>query len=402
MTAADSLRMAWSALASQPRRSLLIILAMSIGVGAVVTLTALGEGARRYVLDQFANLGTHLLIVIPGRAETAGATPGVLSGQTTRDLSLADAEALRHRRGVLRVAPLNVGIAQVRRGGLSREAVILGSSAELLEVRHMRLGEGRFLPVEAWDQATPVCVIGDRIRYELFGAEAGINQWLRIGERRYRVIGTLAAQGQQMGFNTDEAVVVPVASAQQLFNISSLFRILVEAEGRGAIDALKMEIIATLKRRHDGQEDVTVITQDAILATFDKILTALTLAVAGIGAISLGVAGVLIMNVMLVSVSQRRGEIGLLKALGAESRQVRQLFLVEAAVLAGLGAVTGLLLGLLASAVLRQLYPTLPAQPPLWALASALATAIGAGLLFAWLPARRAARLNPALALAKR
>jgi putative ABC transport system permease protein len=402
MTLADTFALAWGSLVHQPRRTLLIALAMSIGVGAVVVLTALGEGARRYVLEQFASLGTHLIIVIPGRAETTGAAPGVLSGQTTRDLTLDDAEAVARLRGVARVAPLNVGVAQVSRGALSREAVLLGSAAAMLEIRHMRIAQGRNLPLVPYDQATPVCVLGERIRAELFGPGNALGQWVRIGDRRFRVIGVLAAQGQQMGFNTDETVAIPVAAAQQLFNTESLFRILVEARGRAAVATVKEGILELLKTRHEGEADVTVITQDAVLATFDRILTALTLAVSGIAAISLGVAGVLIMNVMLVSVTQRRAEIGLLKALGASSANVRHLFLTEAGLIALLGAAGGLLLGMAASFALGQLYPALPIAPPLWALAAAVATALIASLLFAWLPARKAAKLDAALALARR
>lgn len=402
MTLADTFALAWGSLIHQPRRTLLIALAMSIGVGSVVVLTALGEGARRYVLEQFASLGTHLIIVIPGRAETTGAAPGVLSGQTTRDLTLDDAEAVARLRGVARVAPLNVGVAQVSRGALSREAVLLGSTADMLEIRHMRLAQGRNLPLVPYDQATPVCVLGERIRAELFGPGNALGQWVRIGDRRFRVIGVLAAQGQQMGFNTDETVAIPVAAAQQLFNTESLFRILVEARGRAAVATVKDGVLELLKARHEGEADVTVITQDAVLATFDRILTALTLAVSGIAAISLGVAGVLIMNVMLVSVTQRRAEIGLLKALGASAANVRRLFLTEAGLIALLGAAGGLMLGLATSFALGQFYPALPIAPPLWALAAAVATALIASLLFAWLPARRAARLDPALALARR
>lgn len=402
MTPGDTLGFAWATLAHQPRRTALIALAMAIGVGAVVVLTALGEGARHYVLDQFAGLGTHLLIVLPGRSETSGGMPGVLSGQTTRDLTLADAQAVARHRLVRQVAPLNVGTTQVARGNRDREAVILGSTHSLLEIRHMRLASGHFLPVQAMDLATPVCVLGDKVRTELFGAGSPLNQWVRIGDRRFRVIGTLAPQGQQMGFNSDETVVIPVAAAQQLFNTPSLFRILVEAKGRAAVETLKAGVLALLKARHEGEADVTVITQDAVLATFDKILTALTLAVAGIAAISLGVAGVLIMNVMLVSVAQRRGEIGLLKALGAPARTIRQLFLAEAGLIAGLGGAAGLGLGLAASFALGRLYPQLPVVPPAWAVAAALGTALLAGLLFAWLPARRAAALDAALSLARR
>jgi putative ABC transport system permease protein len=229
-----------------------------------------------------------------------------------------------------------------------------------------------------------------------------LGEWLRIGDRRFRVIGTLAPQGQQMGFNTDELVVIPVAAAQQLLNTPSLFRILIEVRGRAAVPRVKAATLALLKTRHEGKEDVTVITQDAILATFDRILRALTLAVGGIAAISLGVAGVLIMNVMLVSVAQRRAEVGLLKALGATAGNVRGLFLAEAGLIATLGAAGGVGLGLVASLALGKLYPQLPIMPPLWAVVAAVSTAIFSGLLFAWLPARRAARLDAALSLARR
>jgi putative ABC transport system permease protein len=402
MRLADTFALAWGTLAQQPRRTALIGLAMSIGVGAVVVLTALGEGARGYVLEQFAGLGTNLIIVIPGRAETTGAAPGVLSGQTTRDLTLDDAAAVGRLAWVADVAPLNVGTAQVTRGGLGREAVLLGSTAPLLSIRHMHLGIGHFLPPGPSNQVTPVCVLGDKVRHELFGSANPIGDWVRIGDRRFRVIGTLAPQGQQMGFNTDEVVVIPVAAAQQLLNTPSLFRILIEVRGRAAVSRVKADTLALLKTRHEGEADVTVITQDAVLATFDRLLTALTLAVSGIAAISLGVAGVLIMNVMLVSVAQRRAEIGLLKALGASGRTVRGLFLAEASLIASLGAVGGVALGLAASFALGRIYPQLPIVPPLWAVAAAVATAIFAGLLFAWLPARRAAKLDAALSLARR
>jgi putative ABC transport system permease protein len=218
MKLADTFALAWGSLAQQPRRTALIGLAMSIGVGAVVVLTALGEGARGYVLAQFAGLGSNLVIVIPGRAETTGAAPGVLSGQTTRDLTLDDADAVSRLPGVNGVAPLNVGTAQITRGSLGREVVLLGSTAPLLTIRNMHLGQGSFLPAGANDQTTPVCVLGDLIRSELFGNANPLGEWVRIGDRRFRVIGTLAPQGQQMGFNTDETAVIPVAAAQQLFN----------------------------------------------------------------------------------------------------------------------------------------------------------------------------------------
>ena len=202
--------------------------------------------------------------------------------------------------------------------------------------------------------------------------------------------------------NTDELVFVPVSMAQAMFNSNTLFRILVEATGRDAIDVAKQQVADIIQMRHDGEQDVTVITQDAILATFDRLLGALTLGVAGIAAISLAVAGILVMNVMLVSVSQRTAEIGLLKALGATGGRIRLLFLAEASMLSLTGAVAGYVLGQLGAALIRYLYPTFPAYPPDWAVVAGLATALVTGILFGVLPARRAAELDPVQALSKR
>jgi putative ABC transport system permease protein len=236
----------------------------------------------------------------------------------------------------------------------------------------------------------------------LFGNAAALGQFVRIGDRRFRVIGVLGTSGTGLGMNTDELAFVPVATAQQMFNSNTLFRILIEARNRDAIDIAKQQVRDILKQRHEGEEDVTVLTQDAVLATFDRLLGTLTLGVAGIAAISLAVAGILVMNVMLVSVTQRTPEVGLLKALGATGGVIRSVFLVEAAMLSAAGAVIGYGLGLAGAAIIRALYPALPAYPPDWAVLAALGTALATGLLFGVLPARRAAALDPVLALAKR
>jgi putative ABC transport system permease protein len=193
-----------------------------------------------------------------------------------------------------------------------------------------------------------------------------------------------------------------VSVAQAMFNTNTLFRILVEARNRDAIEVTKRQAAEIIKARHDGEEDVTVITQDALLATFDRLIGTLTLGVAGIAAISLAVAGILVMNVMLVSVAQRRSEIGLLKALGASGSTIRTAFLVEAALLSAAGAVIGYALGLAGAAVIRVMYPVFPAYPPDWAVLAGLGTALVTGMLFGVLPARRAARLDPVAALARR
>ncbi|MEL0083608.1 MAG: FtsX-like permease family protein, partial [Gammaproteobacteria bacterium] len=166
------------------------------------------------------------------------------------------------------------------------------------------------------------------------------------------------------------------------------------------LEALKERIKQTIAQRHDGEDDITILSQDSLLKTFNRIFAALTLALAGIAAISLIVAGVLIMNVMLVSVSQRTAEVGLLKALGAPASQILKLFLTEAFLLSIAGAMVGLGMGLSASWLVREIYPSIPAYAPAWAIAGGIIIALISGLLFGWLPARRAARLDPVLALA--
>ena len=402
MRTPDLLAFAVGAARGNRVRTLLLMLAMAIGVAAVVTLTALGDGARRYVVREFSAIGTNLVIVLPGRTETGGINPGSFISSTPRDLTVDDAMALLRAPSVRRVAPLTAGTSELSVGGRLREGMVLGSTAELLEVRQFKMAQGQFLPQEDWNRGSPLMVIGAKLRDELFGSQPALGQFVRIGDRRFRVIGVLASTGSGLGMNTDELAIVPVSAAQAMFNTNTLFRILVEARNRDAIDAAKRQVGEIIQARHDGEEDITVITQDAMLATFDKLIGTLTLGVAGIAAISLAVAGILVMNVMLVSVAQRRGEIGLLKALGASGATIRMAFLVEAALLSMLGAVFGYALGLAGAALIRALYPTFPAYPPQWAVLAALGTALLTGVIFGVLPARSAARLDPVTALARR
>ena len=402
MRTPDLLAFAVGAARGNRVRTLLLMLAMAIGVAAVVTLTALGDGARRYVVREFSAIGTNLVIVLPGRTETGGINPGSFISSTPRDLTVDDALALLRAPGVRRVAPLAVGTSELSVGGRLREGMVLGWTAELLEVWQFKMAQGQFLPQEDWNRGSPLMVIGAKLRDELFGSQPALGQFVRIGDRRFRVIGVLASTGSGLGMNTDELAIVPVSAAQAMFNTNTLFRILVEARNRDAIDAAKRQVGEIIQARHDGEEDITVITQDAMLATFDKLIGTLTLVVAGIAAISLAVAGILVMNVMLVSVAQRRGEIGLLKALGASGGTIRMAFLFEAALLSMLGAVFGYALGLAGAALIRALYPTFPAYPPQWAVLAALGTALLTGVIFGVLPARSAARLDPVTALARR
>jgi len=378
-----------------------MLLAMAIGAGSVVTLSTLGDGARNYVVSQFSSLGTNLLIVLPGRSETVGGPPPLL-GITPRDLTVEDALSLLRSANIRYVAPIALGAAPVSRGRLEREVTILGSTPHLYHIRQMSMAGGRFLPEGDPSRAASVCVLGYKIKEELFGNDSALGEAVRIGDRRFQVIGVLAQKGQSVGLDMGDIVVIPVASAQALFNSASLFRIMIEAVDRDVLPRAKETILKIIRERHDGEDDVTVITQDAVLATFDRIFNALTLTVTGIGAISIAVAGILIMNVMLIAVSQRRTEVGLLKAIGAPSRQIITLFLAESAFLSIIGATLGLLLSVAGTGIIERIFPDFPLDIPLWSLWAAVGISLATGLAFGVLPAMRAARLDPVLSLSRR
>ncbi len=401
MRTTDQLHFASLSLTGARTRTLLMLLAMSVGVASVIILTALGEGARRYVVDEFAQLGTHLLIMLPGRSETTGGAPP-LFGATPRDLTLADAQALLREPSIVKVAPLSVGNAPVSYGSREREVTVIGATADFFPIRHIRLGSGQPLPLIDPERTLNVAVIGAELRQELFGSQATLGKWIRINDRRFRVIGIISESGESLGQDLGDMAVIPVASAQALFNAPSLFRVLIQARSEGDIKRAERAARDIIRARHDGEDDVTIIAQDALLSTFDDILRALTFTVGGIGAISLAVAGILIMNIMLVAVSQRVSEIGLLKALGAPERRVLRLFLIESVLLAGAGALLGVLLSFLVILGLGHAFPSFPITAPLWAPLAAVGVALFTGLLFGVLPARRAARLDPVRALTGR
>jgi putative ABC transport system permease protein len=397
----DIIRYALKAISGYPTRTSLMLLAMAIGVGSVVVLSALGEGARRYVIGEFSSLGTNLLIVLPGRSETVGGPPPLL-GVTPRDLTLDDATALLRSSAIRYVAPISIGAAPVSKGARKREVTIIGSNPHLYHIRQMNMAQGRFLPETDSSRAASICVLGYKTKQELFGNSSPLGETLRIGDRRFRVIGVLAKKGESVGLDMGDVIVIPVASAQALFDNPSLFRIMIEARNREAIARAKQMIINTIRERHDGEDDITVISQDAVLATFDRIFAVLTLTVAGIAAISLAVAGILIMNVMLIAVSQRKAEVGLLKAIGTPKGQIISLFLAESAILSLIGANLGLIVAALANEVLSRMFPQFPIAAPTWSLAAAVGVALFTGIVFGVLPARQAARLDPVLALSRR
>ena len=400
MSFLDLLGFATRALRGHRLRTALSLLGVAIGVAAVVTLTALGEGARRYVLGQFAAVGSNMVIVLPGKNETSGAMPGL--GGVPHDLTLDDALSVaRGVREAEKLAPMVVGTETVSFGERKRQVALFGSSHEALEVRRLGMAQGRFLPAIPWDRGAPVAVLGSNLSQELFRAGDPVGQVVRVGDWRMRVIGVLEPRGQQLGIDMDDVVVVPVATAMKMLNRSGLFRLVIQVRTYADLGTAKQAVLKLLKERH-GEEDVTVITQDAVVSAFDSILGALTMALGGIAAVSLAVAGVGIMNVMLVSVSERTREVGLLKALGAQRGQILAAFLAEAVLISTAGGLLGLGLGYASVLALVTVYPALPASPPVWAVAAAFGLSVAVGAVFGVLPARRATRLDPVTALAGR
>jgi len=395
---ADLLQFALTALARHRLRTGLSLLGVAIGVAAVVVLTALGEGARQYVTGQFSSLGSNLLIVFPGKNETTGSFPGV--GGVPNDLTLDDALAVR--RGLPQLAklsPIALGNETVAHQERRRQVIVLGTTHELLEIRELRIGRGRFIPPGEMKRGAPVAVIGSKVADELFPGQNPLGEVVRIGDFRMRVIGVLEQRGQQVGLDMDDIVIVPVATAMRIFNRTSLFRILLKVQTHSGVDTTCPRAVAILTERHD-EEDVTCITQESVVSSLSSILTTLTLALGGIAAISLSVAGIGIMNLMLVSVSERTQEVGLLKAVGAGNSQILAVFLTEAVLLATAGGVLGLLFGWVSVRILVWVYPVFPASTPYWATAAAFGLSVLLGALFGVLPARRATRLDPVAALA--
>jgi len=398
----DLLLMAARAMFRHRLRAGMMMLATSIGIVSVLLLTALAEAGRLFVTGEFRVLGTELIIVQPGNPGASGSNPFGFMGETPRDLTFRDVKAARRVPGVASAAPMMVGRLPVSYGGRERETLVLGSSHEYAQIRKLEMKTGAFFPRMDMERISPVCAVGEKIVSELYRSRPAMGTWLRLGESRCRVVGIIADSGQSISINTGEIVVAPVGFMATVYNTEALTHIMVEARSREAVPAVIDELTQRLIEQHYGMHDFVTITQDAVLSVFDGIFNAITAALAGIAGISLIVAGILIMNVMLVAVSQRTSEIGLYMAIGAARRQIVRLFVSEAAILAVMGSACGLIAGYLLIWTAQQAFPSLIIRPPWWAVAAALATAAGSGLIFGVLPARKAARMDPVQALRER
>lgn len=394
--ARETLRLAWGAVAARRLRSALTVLGIVIGISSVILLTSLGAGTRRYIVEEFTQFGTHIMSINKGKATTSG-MPGLSA--TVRKLTIEDAEALKRVRGIEIVLPGAYGTAAVEAGERSRRVLVAGVTSEMPAVFRFGVRQGRFLPPGDPRRATPQAVLGPKLSRELFGERNPLGERVRIGGRRYLVIGVMEPKGQILGFDMDDRAYIPVAGAQSLFNQDELSEIHVLFSRDLPVDRIKSDVRRVLMDRHDGEEDFTITTETEMLDVLGRVLSVVGLAVAGIGAISLVVGAIGILTMMWIAVGERTGEIGLLRAVGATRGQVLRLFLVEAVMLSAAGGVLGILAGFVLGAGIRLLVPGLPLQTTPVYVGAALLMSFLVGVASGVLPARRAASLDPLEAL---
>jgi putative ABC transport system permease protein len=397
MSTRNLLRLAWQAIWFHRQRSVLTMLGILIGIASVILLTSIGEGTRTYVLSQFTQFGTMLAAINPGKISTSG-LPGAL-GTTIHPLTFDDAAALERIPGLTRVVPVIMGAAPVEFQGATRNTFVYGVTADAPGVWRMGVRAGRFLPRLDVRQGAPVAVLGPKLKREIFGDQNCLGRHVRISGQRYLVIGLMEPKGQFLGFDIDDSAYIPVAEAKRLFNRDALQEIDVLFANASLIDPVVERIREVLKERHKGTEDFTITTQTGMLETLDRVIRIVSLAVGGIGGISLLVGCIGILTMMWISVNERTSEIGLARAIGATPMQILLLFLSEATLLSTLGGVLGLITGIGIAQVLHHYVPALPVRTPLEFVLLALAVSFLVGLLSGLLPAQRAARLNPVEAL---
>lgn len=396
MLVKDFIRLTGTSLLAHKLRSFLTMLGITVGISAVVLLTSIGEGLYQFVLSEFNQFGTNLVGINPGKVTTHGMTMGVFG--SVRPLTIEDAEALKKLPYAKSVVALTQGNAEVEGNNRTRRTTIYGAGSEFPKTFSINVRAGRFLPDDDPTAPRAFAVLGYKVKQELFGNLNPLGERIRIGGDRYRIIGVMEPKGQILGFDLDDTVYIPAARGLNLFNREGLMEIdLLYKEGTSAA-RVTAGIKRILESRH-GSEDFTITTQEQMLEVLGSILNVLTFAVAAIGSISLFVGGIGIITIMTISVNERATEIGLLRALGAKQKQVLSLFLGEAVVLSAIGGVCGLLLGISIAQLLHAILPALPVHTPWNFVLLAEGIAIIIGLLAGVLPAQRAAKLDPVIAL---
>ena len=392
----DFVRFVGQSVAAHRLRSTLTALGLGLGVTAVVLLTSIGEGLNTYMVGQFTQFGTTTLAVQPGKSNTLGFAPGVLN--SVRPLSLADAEAMTRAPHVLHTVPMVAGSATVEGRGRERSVTVYAVGPDFDKAFKFDVAVGTFLPHDEFERARNVAVLGARLYTELYDGANALGSSIRVGGQRYRVVGVMESKGDMVGIDLDDTVYIPAARGLELFNRQGLL----EIDVLYAEDARVEEVVDGIKRiltaRH-GAEDFTVVTQQQMLDVLGSIVDVLTLGVAALGGISLLVGGVGIFTIMTIAVRERTQEIGLLRAIGARRSAIARLFVGEAMLLAGVGGVGGLALGMALVLLAQWALPAMPATISPVYVALSLALAVTIGLVAGVLPARSAALLEPLDAL---
>jgi len=396
MSLRDLARLAGGAVLAHRLRSALTMVGILIGIASVILLTSIGEGVRADILSEFTQFGTRILGVRPGKSTTAAMGPIVT---TVRKLTLDDARALERLMGVEKVTPLTAGVARVEAGERARSVFVVGVTETVLEVFKLEVRQGRFLPPGDPRRAAPLAVLGPTLKRELFGEANALGERVRIGGQRFLVIGVMAPKGNILGLDLDDRVYVPVASAQRLFNKDALVEIDLIFSERVPVETVRALVTRTMRERHGGDEDFTIVTQKDMLGVLERVLGIVSVAVGSIGGISLVVGAVGVLTIMWIAVNERTAEIGLAKALGASPRQILMLFLFEAGVLSLAGGALGVATGMGIAWMLPVAVPGLPVHTRPSFVLAALVVSLGVGLLSGVLPARRAAALDPVEAL---
>ena len=398
----ESVLIALEGLKANKLRSFLTMLGIIIGVGAVIAMVSIGMGVRQKVETSIAGLGSNLIIVMPGATTPSGVR---LAAGSSTTLTNADAQAIsREIAGVSAVAPAVNRSYQLVYGNQNWTTNILGTTPEYLDVRNFSVATGTVFSTKDIDTRARVAVIGKTVADNLFGDVTPLGQTIRINKAPFRVIGVLESKGQSsMGQDQDDLVIVPLTTAQErLLGITYLNNISVQAASSDVIDQVQEDITVLLRSRHHlapGLPDnFTVRNLAAVMATAQETTSTITLLLGNIAAISLVVGGIGIMNIMLVSVTERTREIGIRKALGATYRNILLQFLIEAVVIGVTGGLIGIALGLLGSSAISLFAGWNTVVSPL-SIAIAFIFSVLIGLFFGLYPARKAALLDPIDAL---
>jgi putative ABC transport system permease protein len=380
-------------------RSFLSMLGIIIGVGAVITMLAIGTGAQRQIIERMTAMGTNLLIARPGQFQRGG----VMSSAGRQSLKVGDAVAAVEIEGVDAVSPVVMGRAQIKRYNKNVNSSVTGTSHTYFEIRNFEVGSGRRFTVAEEDSNARVAVLGANTAKELFDKIEPIGEEIRVKNLNFRVIGVLKAKGDQGWFNPDDMVVIPYTTAmKQLLGQDYLSEIDVKCADGADTEKVEAGLNALLRDRHriknPADDDFNVGNQAEMIATASSFAQTFTILLGGIAGISLLVGGIGIMNIMLVSVTERTREIGVRKAIGAKDGDILRQFLFEALLLSGLGGFIGIASGYLGAQIASKLSELKAAVSPESVLL-AFGVSAAVGVFFGYYPAVRAAKLDPIEAL---